>query len=122
MPNTSYGQNNNGNSNGHAHAHGNPHQRHPSRDSLAGRPPSSVYSQPSPLATDFPPPRRHHTQPQYSSHGRGGSGERHYYADGVQPGPDDEVSPPSSPEQDRTGLLYVIYDDEHGDFVLYVSP
>lgn len=94
----------------------NPQQRHAYRDSLSGRPASSVYSQPSPQTADFPPPKRHHTQPQPQSqyNGRGGS-DRYYYGDG--PGPDEEVSPPSSPEQDRAGLVYVNHDDKYGDLV-----
>ncbi|KAI7778958.1 hypothetical protein LA080_001475 [Diaporthe eres] len=56
------------------------HARHESRDSISGRPTSSVYSQPSPLHTTFAPQR---DRPNAS-----------------RPQPDgiDDVSPPSSPE------------------------
>lgn len=67
-------------------------QHHAQRDSL-GRPPSSIYSQPSPLHTDFPSRR----QPQNNA-----SGYSRRRTNSL-----DDVSPPSSPEMDRAGFLYV---------------
>lgn len=65
------------------------HARHESRDSISGRPTSSVYSQPSPLHTTFAPQR---DRPNAS-----------------RPQPDgiDDVSPPSSPELLSPGNVYV---------------
>lgn len=65
------------------------HARHDSRDSISGRPTSSVYSQPSPLHTTFAPQR---DRPNVSRH---------------QPDGFDDVSPPSSPELLSPGNVYV---------------
>lgn len=62
--------------------------RHAHRDSNTGRPPSSVYSQPSPLQTNFRLDRPVNVNVRY------------------RPSPDD-VSPPSSPELLSPGHEYV---------------
>ncbi|KAH8774356.1 hypothetical protein F5883DRAFT_412216 [Diaporthe sp. PMI_573] len=65
-----------------AHAH----VRHESKDSISGRPTSSVYSQPSPLHTTFAPQNQNQRDPP--------NVVRHHQPDAF----DDDVSPPSSPE------------------------
>lgn len=65
------------------------HARNESKDSISGRPTSSVYSQPSPLHTTFAPQR---DQPNVVRH----------HPDGF-----DDVSPPSSPELLSPGNVYV---------------
>lgn len=69
-----------------------PAAQHNGYHESGGRPPSSIYSQPSPLNTDFPPRR----QPN-NAYGLAKQYSRS----------PDEVSPPSSPELDRTSHMYV---------------
>jgi hypothetical protein len=70
--------------------------RHESKDSISGRPTSSVYSQPSPLHTTFAPQNQNQRDPP--------NVVRHHQPDAF----DDDVSPPSSPELLSPGNVYVL--------------